>query len=381
MGIVSRRDELRPLLRRPTIVVWCLFVLLIPFYIVHNGLPQPGDLLILVLFPMAMTGWNGRLHPASSRSFRPLWWFTVWVCLVELVWILFLTTGIDLLFPAYYIYNAMIFLTALVLFQRFGEAFIRLTLYLILGSVIFQVAASLVFRHSFRGALFFSNPNQLGYYALLAGCIIALTQKRVGLGLLKSSLGLTACAYLGVLSASRSAVAGILLLLVFLVFANPRILIAATVLAIGLMLVGGPVTDATASLQQRVTEERNPTLSFFEQRGYDRIWANKEYLIFGAGEGNNERFASTTAIGAAEIHSSAGTILFSYGFIGLGLFILFLLRLVRGAPLRASMMLVPPLVYTVAHQGLRFTTLWVLLAMFCILKIPPAQPPKVASNR
>ena len=119
MPPVTPNDELRRLLRRPTIVVWSLFILLIPFYIVHNGLPQPGDLLILILFPMTMSGWNGKLHRTSRRILRPLVWFTVWVCAVEVFWILILGNfSLDLLFPAYYIYNAMIFLTALVLFRK-----------------------------------------------------------------------------------------------------------------------------------------------------------------------------------------------------------------------------------------------------------------------
>lgn len=383
MPPVTRNAELRRLLRRPTIILWSLFILLVPFYVVHNGLPQPGDLLILVLFPVTLSGWNGRLHRSSRLSFRPLVWFTLWVCVVELFWILVLGDfTLDLLFPAYYLYNAMIFLTALVLFQRFGEPFLRLTLYLFLGSVLFQVLASGAFSQSAqRGMLFFSNPNQLGYYALLAGCIIALLQRRVGLGLIKSSIGLTGCAYLAVLSASRSAAAGILLLFALLVVSNPRILAVGTAIVVALMLLGNPVSEATDGLQQRVTEDRNSQLTFFEQRGYDRIWANPEYLGFGAGEGANERFADSTAIGAAEIHSSAGTILFSYGIVGMGFLVFFVSCLVRGAPFRASFMLIPPLIYTFAHQGLRFTTLWVLLALFAAIKTPPLSPASSPSGQ
>jgi hypothetical protein len=183
-----------------------------------------------------------------------------------------------------------------------------------------------------------------------------------------SSVGLSGCAYLAILSASRSAVAGVALLVVFLVFSNPRVIVLASIAAIGLFLVGGPLAQAIDASHKRVLENRRPQYSFFEERGYDRILAHKEYLLLGAGEGGTGRFKETTIIGAAEIHSSAGTILFCYGIVGVVLFSLFLWRLLQGAALRASLMLVPPLLYTFAHQGLRFTLLWVLLPLFVVLK-------------
>ena len=69
-----------------------------------------------------------------------------------------------------------------------------------------------------------------------------------------------------------------------------------------------------------------------------------------------------------EIHSSAATVLFSYGVVGATLFIVFIVRLMRGASLRSAMMLLPPVIYTVAHQGLRFSMLWIVLAVFAIVK-------------
>ena len=76
-----------------------------------------------------------------------------------------------------------------------------------------------------------------------------------------------------------------------------------------------------------------------------------------------------------EIHSSAGTILFSYGIVGALLFLVFTWRLIRGARARLVITLLPPLLYTGAHQGLRFTTLWVVLAAFVALKDDVDRPP------
>jgi hypothetical protein len=120
-------------------------------------------------------------------------------------------------------------------------------------------------------------------------------------------------------------------------------------------------------------------MTFFEQRGYDRIWNNKEHVFFGAAEGSRYRWRESTRIRTAEIHSSAGTLLFSYGIPGILMFGLFLYRVIRGVRMRHGLMLLPALLYSVAHQGLRFTMLWVLLALFVALKETPAASRKAVA--
>lgn len=364
----------RELLKSPPLLGWCLFLLLMPFYLFPVGLPQLDDFIVVLLVPTVFVTWNGRLGRQSVSVLRALLLFTAWVVLVNLAWILILANfGKDLRYPLFYIFNALTFLLALILHQRHQDSFIRLTLYCVFGSVVFQAAISLVIRtSSSRGTLFFDNPNQLGYYALLAACVIALTQRRMGFGLLKSGVGLTCCGYLALISASRSAVLGVVILAILTMFLNPRLILIGSFAAMVLVLVGGPLADAVETMQTRLnTAHGDDQLSFFEQRGYDRIWTNKEYVLLGAGEGARVRFQENTIIKHAEIHSSIGTILFSYGLVGLTLFFVFLGRLVRGAALRSTMVLVPPLVYTIAHQGLRFTMLWVLFALFTALKERP----------
>lgn len=362
------------LLRRPVLFVWALYLLLVPFYLVSGGLPQPGDALILLLVPLSLAGWDGRLQRDAVRILRPLFWFTAWVLVLNLVWAVVLSTYFrSVLFSLYYVYNFAFLLSALILYQRFGERFVRLTVHMVWITVVFQVFASFVIvGGSGRGALFFHNPNQLGYYALLAACIIALTQRRLGIGLVRSSVGLILCGYLALLSTSRSAVAGILLLFMLMLLSNPRVILVGCLAAAALTLVESPVHDSVGTFQQRLSEDRNPTRTFFEERGYDRIWNNKQHLLFGAGEGGSKRFAQSTVIGGAEIHSSAGTLVFCYGVIGTLLFLTFLRRLLRNASMRTALVLLPPLIYSFAHQGLRFTMLWVLLALFVALKGSPA---------
>lgn len=372
--------DLREVLRRPTLVVWCLFLISQPFYVLTSGLPQPGDFLLLPLIPMALAGWSWRLPAASMSPLRALLLFTIWVCLVDWGWAAitgnfgFFGKDTFMLFPFYYIYNALLVFVALLLYQRYGTRFLTLTMQVVLLLVISQIVLSFFWfgSRSVRSTIFFNNPNQLGYYALLSACTIALCQRTLRYSVWKSSLGIAGCMYLALLSASKAAVVGAVLLFALTIITNPRIILLMALATAGMLSLGGPIERALETTAQRLQTDRRPQWSFFEERGYDRIQNHPEYVLFGAGEGATTRFAETTIIGTHEIHSSAGTLLFAYGIVGAVMFLAFLWRTIRGAALRSSLMLLPAIAYTVAHQGLRFNSLWVLVGLFIVLKQEPA---------
>lgn len=367
--------ETARLMRDPALFVWALFVLAIPFYVLGSGLPQPGDVLILPLIPLALLRWNGHLDRSARRPLMTLVWFTVWVMVVDWGWALLLGNfgliGPDtfLIWPLYYIFNTLVFLVVCVFYQRYGMRFLWLTMHLLLVSVLMQAVASVVVHRGseLRGIGFFNNPNQLGFFALCCASVMALGRRGLGLGALKAGIGITTCVYLALVSASRAAVIGCAILFALTMISNPRRIIVAAIVILGLVAIGGPITNAIDNTQQRLTVDRYQQWNFFEERGYDRILNNKEYWLLGAGEGGTSRFRATTAIGATEVHSSAGTIFFSYGVVGVALFLAFLLRITERTGFRATVMLIPALSYTVAHQGLRSTSLWILLSIFvCI---------------
>jgi hypothetical protein len=366
---------IREILRSPALLLWCLYILLTPFYIAPNGLPQPGDALIFLLVPASLIGWNGRLHRTLSKPLRPLLWFLVWVFIVNYGWAAILWKWGNfkdyLAYPVFYSFNALVLFCALVTYQRYGDTFLRVTVSSVFVTIVFQVVASFIYRggDTFRAELFFNSPNQLGYYALLAACLIVIAHRRLKYSLLTASAGVIGCAYLALLSASRASLGGIAILLILLMFSNPRIVFIGSLVAIALITAGGPLSRAIDNFETR-SELASKTHrgSFIEDRGYDRVWNHKEHLLFGAGEGDNRRFDKRGE--PREIHSSLVGVLFCYGMIGAVLFFAFAVTVVRGASLRSAMMLLPPLAYTVAHQGLRFTTLWMLLAVYIALKIP-----------
>src|SRR5450432_1204573 len=100
-------------LRSPAYLVWTLFVLLGPLYVVTSGLPQPGDALIFLVVPLALFGWDGRLDRSVTQTLRPLLWFMFWVFFVNYAWALVLwkfdRLKDFLIHPFYYVFNVATF--------------------------------------------------------------------------------------------------------------------------------------------------------------------------------------------------------------------------------------------------------------------------------
>lgn len=372
-GLQQFLNETVRVMRDPSLFLWALYILLFPLYVIPSGLPQPGDWLLLLLVPTVLATGSNRLPGTAIPAVRALLLFTFYLTVINLFWSIatdrytFAPKTGFLLTPIWYVYNVVFFIIALILYNRYHERFLWLTLQLTLGSVVMQGLLSLVIwgRGGSRASVLFNNPNQLGYYAVLSASILALGRRRLGLGTMPATIGFLACGYLALLSSSKAALGAIAILIFLALLSKPRIIIASSVAFLLLLTFSNPVTRALEGAQSRIETDKH--YGFFEERGYDRITQHKEYWLFGAGEGYYKRFQDTTIINDHEIHSSAGTIFFCYGILGSAIFLLFCVRIARGSPFRRLLLLMPAAAYGVTHQGLRFTLLWVLLAMFISL--------------
>jgi hypothetical protein len=351
------------------LVIWTLFILLFPIYAFKSGVPQPADMLVLTLAPGLLRGWNGRLGTAERRAVAALFVFTGYTILSAFAWSIGLATvAVNLrdgflLSPVFYIYNALVFLMALLMHRKFGDRFVAVTVRAVVLSVLVQVPMSFFFGHHsvLRSTGMFNNPNQFGYYAVLSAAIIIVGRHRAKLPTFLVVVGMVASGYLALASASKAALAAYALLFAVSSLTRPRTaLVAALIAAAALAIM--PSSDVVDVTLTRLSSEKK--LDFTEERGYDRIGEHKEDWVFGAGEGGYVRYVDTGKIGDHELHSSGGTVFFCYGIAGTLLFLAFFFQLVRGSEPRQIMLLGAVLAYGLSHQGLRLTLFWVLLSVF-----------------
>jgi hypothetical protein len=365
--------QIRRVLQDPRLLLWSLVVLLLPFYVFESGLPQPADLIALTLLIVLVRRWNGRLRPSLARPLKSLIVFMLYVIAVNIAWsFVMLTFSLDakegfLVAPTFYIFNALTFLTFLLMFQRYGELVLWLTARLVLVSLVVQVILAFsVPRVVGRSIVMFNNPNQLGYYALLSAGIILLAQRRLRLSTLQVTAGIAASSYLALLSASKAALASIVGLGTMLLISKVRTAVVMSLVLAVLIFTNNPFSQAMERAALRI--ENDKSLQFVDERGYDRILEYPEYCILGAGEGGYHRFRETSMIGSHELHSSMGTLFFCYGIVGTILFGVFLWRTASGSGLRVWFIVAGVFAYGMTHQGLRFRLVWVLLGMVAALR-------------
>lgn len=350
------------------LAVWAAYLIFQPLYVFPKGLPQPADALALALFVWLFAR-DGLAPVARHPAVRALAAFVFWVALVSGYWVLSLQISGEVgehrirvwYFPLFYLFNLVFFAGLIGLYRRYGIRAIQWTFWGVLTSLCAQVlgATTIGFSAYQRTTLFFENANQLGYFALLAATLVVLTGRRSNAPMWAMVVGLLAALFLNSLALSKSATIGVAMLVALLFVRRP-----ATVMVLGISLYLALQLGWLDGLLERILWRFggfgiDPDDSL-EGRGYDRILRFPQYLLLGAGEGATERFGLQMS---GELHSSIGTLLFSYGVVGLTLFGRFVVRLSRALPKFEILALVPIAAYGITHQGLRFRPFWIVLAV------------------
>jgi hypothetical protein len=369
----ARPQRVVPLRKDPLLAAWAAFIVLFPIYIMPSGLPQPADVVLLGLAPFVFARWRGSVVVAHRRAIRALLLFVAYTIISALVWSLWVgELSFDLklgflLSPLIYIYNALAFAMGFALYRLRGERLVAITVRATIVSVLFQLPLSFLLGHHnlLRSNGLFNNPNQFGYFAVLSASIILIGQRSAKIPTWYSALGLLTCAYIALLSASKAALAATALIMIVSIITRFRTVMFASVAAGMLLWLLDPAGDVVDHSIERVQTEKS--YGFVEERGYDRIFEHPEYWVLGSGEGAYRRYADFGKIGSHELHSSGGTIFFCYGIAGSVVFLWFFFQLVRVAQLRQVLVLGPVVAYGLSHQGMRFTLLWILLALFVVL--------------
>ncbi len=344
------------------LIGWFIFLTTFPIYTFQSGLPQPADLWMAVL--ILLLGLSQGLFGvrAARPVIRQLGMFVAYVALVSLLWTM--RTG-DLSIiapPLFYAYDLLLFAAAITLYSRFGRSFLTVTVHGIAAAtfVQFLLAGRLPFT-GVRVEVFFNNPNQLGYFTLLSATVFMMISSHVRLHLFYQILFFALVGYLALLSQSKAALAAMLLFGLVALGRRSIAMTFALVAMITLLQFSPFGVDLRETLERRFTSSQED--ESLAGRGYDRILNHPHHLVFGAAEGGYDRFDSELA---GELHSTLGTIIFSYGIPGALFLVTALIKIIRMEGVISGAYLIPIFVYSFFHQGLRFPMFWVMLAvLFC----------------
>jgi hypothetical protein len=283
---------------------------------------------------------------------------------------------------AYFLLNWLVLLLPLLLYLKYGQRFLQATFYGLLIGVLLPIVlhfAGLSSPVKYRTVLFFKNPNQLGYYSLLAATMVLLIRDQIkGIKphyFLMLSLG---CLYTAFLSVSMAALASVALLFVLDLVSRSknRVRNIFSMFVLSVLIYGAVVstTQGIAALdmfnirlesKEAATSGRDARGSEYEKRNYERISNHPEYLVLGAGEGAYERFISWDP--GNEIHSSFGTVAFCYGLPGTILLLMVIYLSMRHLKFLHQLYAMPIFLYGITHNGLRFSMFWVTIAVFAVL--------------
>ncbi len=342
-------------------LLWLLIVCT-PFPLGQTGSIQLSHILLSVLVIIAIT----RPVVLDLPVIVLLLWiaFASYVLSVGMIWASLLGDFEPLIYALPIALGVATFFIVLLELRRNAPRVITILRNACLISLLLQGALLVVGQWdltSARGTLFFANPNQLAYFALLAGSIFFACHHLRNDGSVAMMFAMSILTS-GLLLFSRSK-AGIVALAFLLVLAvarqqRGRIVVLPSIALITLAALPQLFeffTEIVPTLLQ-IGSEQDESLA---GRGYDRIWRFPQYLFFGAGEGAFQRFRSMYDV---EIHSTLGSLIFSYGLVGAGLALLALVASI-GRSLAGFLYLGPVMIYGLAHNGIRQPLLWVLLAV------------------
>jgi hypothetical protein len=342
---------------------WALVILCLPFNVFGAGNPQPADFLMVgvLCLPVVLTRYS--MPPAIAGPVLSLAAFVGYVITCNFVWIA-LTSEFDFFrATSFYTFNFFIFLGYLVMLGHRGDDWLRWTFIGFSASLVMLAALSIPFSHraeSGRLELFFGNPNQLAYHVLLCATVMVALAPRYRMPKIGVYALLLCAFYLELRTYSRAGSLGIALLGLLQFAQRPTLVTILLVPAfVGALYLDLQNLDADLWRNRLDLVEQSTTEDYLTDRGLDRIVDNPQYLILGAGEGHLIRFHHLKH----EIHSSSANLLFSYGIVGTLLFLVFLRWLLLSGGLRISLLLIPALMYSLFHHGMRARPFWLLLAV------------------
>lgn len=365
---------------------WALHLMLVPIYVFGSGSMQPSHMMLLLALSLfflkpdnhrdaAISSTPAELNrqiAARGRLICTLFaLFALYVCMVNSTWSMLLSSSKPLLFSSFQVYNLLLIYFIFSVASRDFYRFARYTRWgfsgaisIILLSILYSGVGSVA-----RESGLFNNPNQLAFFCL-SSCLAFYIMEKLSIGSSlwnRALIGLSC--FICILTLSRAGLVGCGLIFIASLFDGARKMSRGLTIVIvgGILVIFAGSIDVLDKLEARNKQTNAVFDNQFEGRGYDRIVGNPEYILFGAGEGENRRFDGFLASIGGEMHSSVGTLLFSYGVLGLALYSsLWAIMLFSYSGMAFKICAAAPIIYSFTHNGLRFSAaLIAIMLMIC----------------
>lgn len=350
-------------------VLWLLAISASQFYIFKSGVPQPAHLVIIALFFYYFYYSKQIVINIFSYNYvAPIGFFVLYAILINTI---FGSINLDFSFvfsSVYFLFGLLTLVATFFSLVKDSNNVKPIMFSLYAGLLLLFIFSFLkVGRFDFfpRFNAFFNDPNQMAFWALCVSSSFFLLSSVYKTNVILVASSFVMLVFIILSSASRSALVGIIPVLLGLVILNKDYFTSISAKIVGIFFAFTFISyfiysisgmEQTQYLMDRfVTTETDQQLS---DRGYDRFSSYFEYLLFGAGQGADFRFNSTH-----EIHSTWAGVLFYYGFIGFSFFIYFLIKIFISLSLAEKLIFLSPLMYSFSTFGARTPIFWVFIAV------------------
>lgn len=367
-------------------------IILSTFYIHPSGMAQPGHIAILVSVALLLL-----IKRKEATDFflqnRYIPIFFGLVFLINVGYWLYMSNLVFLINTSYWLYSLLV-LGAAALFSG-DERYYSFVKWLIFLKFVFIAGCYLVGVGGYtwwpRYEYFFNGPNQLAYFVICMAVVFFVVNK--ARPNLMFFMVYALAVFIVISTGARSAYVGMApLVLIFMYVFRKNWLHLLVLLAIPFVVnlsfsklclpfyvapdvkyvqnsCGHNVSNNTINRINNLSMDReeksaNSVWEQFAARGYTRLYKYPEYILFGSGQGGDERFGEVSGY-VYEIHSSITAILFYYGVLGFFLFFKFIYDLFR---VKSNLIfLIPAFAYGLFTYGLRAPYFWIMLAFVAVM--------------
>lgn len=360
--------------------VLLLYFALKPIYLWDSGMLQISDLILVFFIVVFVFRTKSRFNfrrEESAKLFRYISLLVTYQFLINFIWYIFIQEFSLLKSCVYYFFNAITLIFTILITQDVGIDIVKKMIAKgTVLSIIITLSGMLLYTGTSRATGFFNNPNQLGYYSIIV--LTVLLYLKSYLSKVEQIIVLLGSIIATFASLSKAAIISVFILIsaYSLIYTEKKTfkkmlfkIAAITLIVLALYWLFYSDSDIinnnrTLYLTRyrilHLAEENDSNLA--EGRGYGRVSELGIHLLWGMGEGAYSRF---TVKHNSEVHSTFISLLVSYGIIGFFSYVFFFIKCIKknGSTLRNIALLSGVFFYSLSHNGIRNTLLWILLAI------------------